>query len=180
MSSSFACGVFTSWKKQVNSNSVVVHFAVNRFVGEDLIHYDLPSNNLNKANKKRISLYIELEVDKDSLAYMFNDDIECITFVDTRFNNIIFKSTEYVLELSYTTKPSVEGTREKEGKVVHCYSFPMLPDTIVSISGSGTHLWSEDRLNTKKIEIDEALNIISNSIVRVPNHIKSRKNAIVI
>ena len=177
MSSSFVCGVFTSWKKQVNSNTIVIHFAVNRFVGIDSIHYDLPSNNLNKTNKKRISLYIELEVDKGD---MFSDDIEGITFVDTRFNDLIFKGTEYVLELSYTTKPYSEVTREKEGKIVQCYSFPMLSDTITSISGAGTHLWSEDRLNTKKIDIEQAVDIISDCIVRVPSHIKSRTNAIVI
>lgn len=175
--SSFACGVFTSWRKQANSNTVVLHFAVNRFVGDNLIHYDLPSNNLSKSNKKRISLYIELEV-KDG--DMFSDEIDSITFVDNRFNNLIFKGAEYVLELAYTTKAYALVTREKEGKTVQCYSFPMLGDTIVSVSGSGTHLWSQDILNTKKIEIDEAISIISDAIVRVPNHIKSRTNAIVI
>ena len=64
MSINYVCGVFTSWK-QLSSNNLILHFAINRFVGKDLIHYDLPSNNTNKANKKRVSLYIDLQTNED-------------------------------------------------------------------------------------------------------------------
>ena len=64
MSINYVCGVFTSWK-QLSSNNLILHFAINRVVGKDLIHYDLPSNNTNKANKKRVSLYIDLQTNED-------------------------------------------------------------------------------------------------------------------
>jgi len=177
--STFTCGVFTSWKKNKETNTVTIHFAVNRFVGSDLIHYNLPANNTNtdKINKKRVSLYIELPVLKGD---MESNDIECMTFDDHRFNNLIYKSAEYTLELSYTTKGYDVNKRSKEGKLVECFYFPMLSDTIISVSSSGTHLWTEDSRNTKKIDIEQALDILSKDIVRIPEHIKARTTALVI
>lgn len=175
--STFACGVFTSWKKNKDTNTVVLHFAVNRFVGSDLIHYNLPSNNTDKIHKKRLSLYIELNVLKGD---MDCNEIDSIIFEDDRFNNLVYKSAEYTLELSYTTKNYDLNTRERLGKTVDCYYFPMLADTIVSVSSSGTHLWTEDSNNTKKIDIDTAIKLLSNDIVRIPDHIKARTTAIVI
>ncbi len=175
--STFACGVFTSWKKNRDTNTVVLHFAVNRFVGDDLVHYNLPSNNTDKIHKKRLSLYIELEVLEGD---MFSNDIECMVFKDNRFNDLVYKSAEYTLELSYTTKNCSLNTREKDGKTVDCYFFPMLSDTVIAISSSGAPLWTEDSNNIKKIAIDNAVQMLSNSIVRIPEHIKSRITKVVI
>jgi hypothetical protein len=177
--SSYVCGVFTSWKPVSNKN-LILHFAINRFVGLDLIHYDLPSNNVNKNNKKRISLYLDLETHQD-LNNIDINNISNVTFVDSRFNNLIYKDSEYTLELSYTTKPYQLSTRTKNGNFVECYYFPMLNDSIVNISDSGTHLWTEDTANTKKItDISECLEIISKDIVRIPTHINNRTHAIII
>lgn len=177
--SNFVCGVFTSWKP-VSNHNLILHFAINRFVGEDSIHYDLPSNNTNKANKKRISLYIDLQTNED-LSKIDLNNIDKITFVDSRFNNLVYKDSEYTLELNYTTKPYQLNTRVKNGNYVECYYFPMLQDSISNISTSGTHLWTTDSNNTKKmIDINECLEIISRDIVRIPTHINNRTHAIVI
>lgn len=177
--SSYVCGVFTSWK-QYSNNNLIIHFAINRFVGSDLIHYDLPANNTNKNNKKRISLYIDLET-KDNLTRGELSSLKGINFVDSRFDDLIYKDAEYTLELSYTTKPYQLSNRLKNGNYVECYYFPMLADTITTISNSGTHLWTEDNSNTKKIVyIEQALQIISEDIVRVPTHISNRTNAIIL
>lgn len=175
--STFACGVFTSWKKNNKDNTVTIHFAVNRFVGGDSIHYNLPANNTDKFHKKRLSLYIELPVLKGD---MESNDIEGIIFEDPRFNDLIYKNAEYTLELSYTTKGYDLNRRDKDGKLVDCYYFPMLSDTVISVSNSGTHLWTEDSRNTKKVDIDQALEILTKDIVRIPEHIKARTTAIVI
>ena len=179
MSINYVCGVFTSWK-QLSSNNLILHFAINRFVGKDLIHYDLPSNNTNKANKKRVSLYIDIQTNEDLNKIDLNN-IENITFVDNRFNNLIFKNAEYTLELSYTTKSYQLSTRVKGNNTVECYYFPMVPESITNISDSGTHLWTEDNLNTRKIvDIMEGLDIMNENIVRIPIHISSRTSAIII
>ena len=177
--SSHVCGVFTSWKQYSNYN-LIIHFAINRFVGTDGIHYDLPANNTNKANKKRISLYIDLET-KDDLSKKDLKNLDNISFVDSRFDNLVYKDAEYTLGLSYTTKPYQLINRQKNGNTVECYYFPMLQDSIVSISNSGTHLWTLDNANTKKItDIYECLEIISRDIVKIPTHINNRNNAIIL
>ena len=57
----------------------------------------------------------------------------------------------------------------------------MVPESITNISDSGTHLWTEDNLNTRKIvDIMEGLNIMTENIVRIPTHISSRTSAIII
>jgi predicted nucleic acid-binding Zn finger protein len=171
---SYVCGVFTSWNKIRDGNSLTLHFAVNRFVGKNLVHYDLPSNNNNKQCKKRVSIYINLDLTKDSTD-------TCFKFVDSRFDDLIYKNSEYTLELGFCTNEHNLITRNKDGKQVDCYYFPMLADSIINISSGGTYLWTEDSNNTKKIvDILEAIDIISNNIVRVPSHIRSRVNAVVI
>jgi hypothetical protein len=179
VSNSYVCGVFTSWRQYSNRN-IIIHFAINRFVGSDLVHYDLPANNTNKSNKKRISLYIDLET-KYNLNKGELSSLNGIEFVDNRFNDLIFKDAEYTLELSYTTKPYQLSNRIKNGNFVECYYFPMLQDSIVNISNSGTHLWTEDNNNTRKItDIEHCLELISNDIVRIPTHINNRTSAIVL
>lgn len=177
----YVCGVFTSWShiKIVDGKPVItLHFAINRFVGEDKIHYDLPSNNLDKNYKKRIALYIALEL-KETPTNI--DNLSNFKFVDERFNNLSHKKSEYVLELSYTTKPVANNCRQKEGKpTIECYSFPMGSDSIISISEEGNYLWTESNQNTRKIDIEKAVNIISDNIVRIPDHINNRNTAILI
>ena len=57
----------------------------------------------------------------------------------------------------------------------------MVPESITNISDSGTHLWTEDNLNTRKIvDIMEGLDIMNENIVRIPIHISSRTSAIII
>jgi|NOAtaT_7_FD_contig_81_2500255_length_6699_multi_3_in_0_out_0_5 hypothetical protein len=181
VSDSYVCGVFTSWsyvKVVDNKKMITLHFAINRFVGEDTVHYDLPSNNLDKNHKKRVALYLELELE-DMPSDM--DNLSNFKFVDKRFNNITHKKSEYVLAISYTTKPVAVTSRTKEGKPnIECYYFSMGADSIISISEEGNYLWTEDNQNTRKIDIDKAVDIISNNIVKVPDHISNRSTAFLI
>lgn len=176
---SYACGVFTSWSyvKQIEErNMVILHFAVNRFVGNDQVHYDLPANNLDKRNKKRVALYIDLELVEVPQNI---DSLSNFKFVDERFNNLSHKNSEYVLELSYTTKAVSNSCRQKEGKpTIECYYFYMGADTVINVSNQGHYLWTEDSQNTRKItDINDAVNIISNNIVKIPTHINNRNTA---
>jgi hypothetical protein len=181
VSDSYVCGVFTSWsyvKVVDNKKMITLHFAINRFVGEDTVHYDLPSNNLDKNHKKRVALYLELELE-DMPSDM--DNLSNFKFVDKRFNNLTHKKSEYVLSISYTTKPVAVTSRTKEGKPnIECYYFSMGADSIISISEEGNYLWTEDNQNTRKIDIDKAVDIISNNIVKVPDHISNRSTAFLI
>jgi hypothetical protein len=181
VSDSYVCGVFTSWsyvKVVDNKKMITLHFAINRFVGEDTVHYDLPSNNLDKNHKKRVALYLELELE-DMPSDM--DNLSNFKFVDKRFNNLTHKKSEYVLAISYTTKPVAVTSRSKEGKPnIECYYFSMGADSIISISEEGNYLWTEDNQNTRKIDIDKAVDIISNNIVKVPDHISNRSTAFLI
>lgn len=179
---SFFCGVFTSWshiKTNNNKHTVILHFAVNRFVGEDKIHYDLPANNFDKKHKDRVALYIELEIEDIPTNV---ESLSNFNFVDKRFNNLTHKTSEYVLQISYTTKNVNNVYRHIEGKPsVNCFFFSMGADSVVEISSEGHYLWTEEFQNTRKItNINEAVNIISSNIVRVPTHINSRTMAYLI
>ena len=179
--SSYVCGVFTSWshlKTNENKKTITLHFAINRFVGDDQIHYDLPANNLDKNHKKRVALYIDLELEEVPVNM---DNLSNFKFVDKRFNNLSHKKSEYVLEISYTTKPVANSSRFKEGKpTIECYYFSVGSETIIAISEEGNYLWTEDSQNTRKIDIDKAVDIISNNIVKVPDHISNRSTAFLI
>jgi hypothetical protein len=109
------------------------------------------------------------------------DNLSNFKFVDKRFNNLTHKKSEYVLSISYTTKPVAVTSRTKEGKPnIECYYFSMGADSIISISEEGNYLWTEDNQNTRKIDIDKAVDIISNNIVKVPDHISNRSTAFLI
>ena len=180
----YACGVFTSWSRvkiQGEKKSITLHFAINRFVGKDGIHYDLPANNntIDKNFKKRVALYIDAEIVE---VPQNTDNLSNFKFVDERFNNLNHKNSEYVLQFSYKTKASQVNPRVIIGKpTIECHFFSMSSESIIDISKEGHYLWTEDIEKTKKIvNINEAVDIITTNIVRIPAHINSRTMAFLI
>lgn len=176
---SHVCGVFTSWflkKGTNNSSTVTLHFAINRFVDKDLVHYDLPANNKQRSNKDRAVLYIELETVSDPGQ---PENLASFNFVDDRFNNLIIKDCEYVLAVYPSTKEMSFYPRNKGDKIVNCYCFNMNESNIATISPEGTFLWTKDKSNLIKMEtIEETVKVLREHLIRVPVHRAARNQVV--